>query len=182
MMEDLLIVIDMQNDFINGSLGTEEAEKIISEVDAKCANYADNRNRALVFTKDTHSNNYLNTFEGKHLPVEHCIRGTKGWEICPQLQKYIKPNNANVIEKSTFGYDNWPQVINTIEDEKGIKINSIELCGLCTDICVVSNAIILRSLYHDMNIIVDGLACAGVTPEKHTAALEVMSSCQIEVI
>lgn len=179
-MEDLLIVVDMQNDFINGSLGTDEAQKIISDVVAKCNNYANSRYRALVFTKDTHSDNYLNTFEGKHLPVEHCIRGTKGWEICSQLQEYIKPNN--VIEKSTFGYDNWPQVINTIEDEKGIKINSIELCGLCTDICVVSNALILRSLYHNMEIVVDSLACAGVTEKKHKAALEVLNSCQIEVI
>lgn len=181
-MQDLLVVVDMQNDFVNGSLGSQEAKNIVPNVVAKCENYAYTRYREIVFTKDTHCQNYLNSFEGRNLPIEHCIKGTYGWDIIEPLQKFIRNNNSNVIEKPTFAYMNWAQVIDTICDEKGMSIHSIELCGLCTDICVISNALVLRGLYHDMEIVVDSNSCAGVTPEKHKAALEVMKSCQIEVI
>lgn len=181
-MADLLIVVDMQNDFIDGSLGTKEAQAIIPKVINRCEDYYDDRYHNIVFTKDTHFPNYLETYEGRHLPIKHCIKGTLGWEIPNYLEDFIRSNNENVVEKYTFAYMNWPQIISKIQDEEYDTIYNIELCGLCTDICVISNALVLRGLYQDMNIIVDSNCCAGTTPERHKAALEVMKSCQIEVI
>lgn len=166
-MKKTLIVIDMQNDFIDGSLGTKEAQAIVPNVKKKILEYRDRGDRIL-FTRDTHDADYLNTPEGKILPVEHCIRGTHGWEIAEGLET----DGADYIDKPTFGWTHWKE--RTLTD-------TIELVGLCTDICVVSNALILKATFPEAEIIVDADCCAGVTPEKHRAALEVMKSCQIEV-
>ena len=174
-----LIVVDMQNDFITGSLGSIVAETIVSRVVEKAKQPWDQ----IIFTKDTHYDNYLDTFEGKNLPVKHCIYGTDGWEICDALKEIA--DRSIVIQKYTFGYLNWDDILN--RSTKFLSIlreneDIIEICGLCTDICVVNNALILRAIYPGMRIVVDPLCCAGTTPEKHEAALEVMRSCQIEMI
>ena len=174
-MEDALIVIDMQNDFINGSLGTKEAQNIVPNVREKVLAYQKEK-KPIVFTKDTHTEDYLNTFEGKKLPVEHCIMNTKGWEICDELKDLA--DIPQIITKPTFGYNMWNEYIQSLDTE----IKSIEICGLCTDICVITNALVLRTLYPDMPIKVDVSCCAGVTPQLHMSALSVMESCQIDII
>ncbi len=161
-----LIVIDMQNDFIDGSLGSKEAVAIIDKVRDKIEKYKANGER-IIFTRDTHMPNYLETNEGKNLPVEHCIKDTFGWEIRKELQV----EDALVIDKPTFGYVNWGEM----------NFDEIEIIGLCTDICVVSNAIILKSNFPEIKITVDSSCCAGVTPESHQSALDTMRMCQIEV-
>ena len=162
-----LIVIDLQNDFVSGSLGSGEARAIIPRVKEKIKEYEE-RGDEVVFTKDTHYQDYLNTLEGKMLPVEHCIFGTDGWKIVNGLEI----PNCRYVEKNSFGYPNWHLC----------NCDEIELIGVCTDICVVSNALIIRALYPDMKITVDASCCAGSTPKRHKAALEVMKSCQINVI
>lgn len=170
-MKRVLIVVDMQNDFVTGPLGTPEAKAIIPKVREKIDNF---ENELVFFTRDTHKENYMDTQEGKFLPVPHCIEGTEGWEIIPELFCSI----GSYINKGSFGYTYWQYELYHFANE----IDTIELCGVCTDICVVSNALILKALYPEKRIIVDSAACAGVTPEKHEAALEVMRSCQIEVL
>ena len=167
-MKRTLIVVDMQNDFIDGALGTKEAQAIVPNVKKKIEEYK-TRGDEIIFTRDTHFSNYLDTNEGKHLPVEHCIRDTHGWHISDNIG-----NGAGyeVIDKITFGFDDWGHY----------DFEEIELVGLCTDICVVSNALILKALFPDINITVDASCCAGVTPESHQAALTTMKMCQINVI
>ena len=166
-MGKVLIVIDMQNDFVTGTLGNKEAQAIVLNVQAKVKEYADRGDR-IIFTRDTHEENYLDTPEGKKLPVKHCINGTEGWQIVPGLEV----ENCEYIDKPTFGWLNW----------EGFGSNDeIELVGVCTDICVVSNALILKAKYPEAIISVDVSCCAGVTPEKQAAALETMKSCQIDV-
>lgn len=169
-MQKTLIVIDMQNDFIDGSLGTKEAQAIVPNVKKKIAEYHEKDNK-IIFTRDTHFADYLKTNEGQHLPVEHCIKGTHGWQITNkfELDDYI---NFDVIDKKTFGYDGWANY----------DFEQVELVGLCTDICVVSNALILKALFPEIEITVDASCCAGVTPESHKAALTTMKMCQINVI
>ena len=162
-----LIVVDMQNDFIDGSLGTAEAVTIVEAVKAKIAEYR-NRGDEVIFTRDTHHENYMETNEGKHLPVVHCIEGTPGWEI----REGLLVEGAEVINKPSFGYNGW----------KDYQFEEIELVGLCTDICVVSNALILKALFPEIRISVDPTCCAGVTPESHEAALKTMAMCQIEIV
>lgn len=174
MISDVLIVVDMQNDFINGSLGTPEAQKIVSNVanKVKSYRYADN---LVIFTKDTHYRSlYPKSQEGKHLPVEHCIYGTHGWEI-PDVILAEAPKDSVFVTKGTFGKTYWNDVI-------PCEVKSIQLVGVCTDICVISNALILKSQFPEVNISVDSWCCAGTTVERHSAALEVMRSCQIEVL
>ncbi len=166
-MEKTLIVVDMQNDFIDGSLGTKEAQAIVENVKNKIAEY-ELRGDEIIFTRDTHEADYLNTLEGKKLPVEHCIYGTYGWEIKDGLEV----SNCEYINKPNFGYVGW----------NNRDFEEIEIIGLCTDICVVSNALILKAMYSDAEITVDASCCAGVTPETHRAALETMKMCQINVI
>lgn len=161
-----LIVIDMQNDFIDGALGTKEAEAIVENVKSKINSYKENNGR-VIFTRDTHGSNYLDTPEGKKLPVTHCIKGTKGWEIADGL--YF--DGCEVIDKPSFGFTGWYKY----------SFDEIELIGLCTDICVVSNALILKALFPESDISVDASCCAGVTPESHKAALLTMKMCQIDV-
>ena len=165
-----LIVIDMQNDFVYGALGTPEARDIIPNVMKKIEEY-DIREDAIIFTRDTHSKDYLKTSEGKNLPVKHCIIGTHGWEIVDGLE--IKC--GRYINKPTFGWTGW----DALQFEDG---DEIEIVGLCTDICVVSNALILKAMFPEVKITVDASCCAGVTPETHKAALQTMKMCQINVI
>ena len=175
-MEKILVVVDMQNDFIDGSLGTEEARNIVEPVCEKIIEFGGQ----IFVTQDTHSDNYLETLEGRHLPVEHCIANTEGWLINSFIRNGLKAINAAFIEIEICGSMNLVDKIAKILD-KGVK-GSIEIVGLCSDICVVSNALMLRSAFPNTEITVDASCCAGVTPEKHQAAMEVMKSCQINVI
>ena len=165
----VLIVVDMQNDFIDGSLGTPEAVAIVDNVKKKIESYANKEDSLVVFTRDTHYKNYLSTHEGKLLPVEHCIYDTHGWEIADGLEI----PNSSYVNKETFGWLAWDRFTNA---------DQIEIVGLCTDICVVSNALILRAKYPEADITVDASCCAGVTPETHEAALTTMKMCHINVI
>ena len=169
-MNKILIVIDMQNDFITGSLGSEMAQAIVPNVINKIEKLR-KENYEIYFTRDTHDADYLNTLEGKYLPVEHCIFGTDGWRFPKELFSLA----TYIINKSTFGCNAWEIYL---PEEAEV----IEICGLCTDICVVTNALSLRTIYPDTKIICDASCCAGTTIEKHNAALDVMESCQIEVI
>ena len=173
-----LIVIDVQNDFIDGALGTKEAVAVIPNIKKKIADYIAQGDE-IIFTKDTHFTkypnlSYLNTHEGKYLPVPHCIVGTDGWEIPSDIDL---PNRIH-IDKSAFGWDGW----SNYEEAFVTNFEEIEIIGLCTDICVISNALILRAVRPDIDITVDASCCAGTTPEKHNAALEIMKSCHINVI
>ena len=161
-----LIVVDMQNDFIDGSLGTKEALAIVDNVKAKIKEYKDNGDE-VIFTRDTHHDNYMNTNEGHYLPVVHCIENTKGWEIREGL--YIE--GAKIIDKPSFGYTGWGN----------FKFDELEIIGLCTDICVVSNALILKALNPEIKISVDSSCCAGVTPDSHENALSAMAVCQMKI-
>ena len=166
----VLIVIDMQNDFIDGALGTPEAVAIVENVRAKIGEYKE-RGDKIIFTRDTHHDNYMETNEGKHLPVPHCIEGSQGWEIREGL--YVE--GADIINKPSFGYTGWDKYGFTADDE-------IELIGLCTDICVVSNALLLKAMYPETKIMVDPKCAAGVTPESHDAAIKTMTMCQVEMV
>lgn len=161
-----LIVVDMQKDFIDGSLGTKEAEAIVDNVKAKIDLYRANGDE-IIFTRDTHQQNYLETNEGRHLPVVHCVEGTPGWEINSRLDT----SGCEIINKPSFGYTGWA----------GRGFTEVELIGLCTDICVVSNALIIKALYPEIKVSLDARCCAGVTPESHNAALLTMKMCQVEV-
>ena len=171
-----LIVVDMQNDFIDGSLGTKEAVSIVPKVKKKI-DAARTEGREVIFTRDTHYDDYLETNEGKHLPVEHCIEGTEGWRIHPAIADSLK--KAVFVVKPTFGSVKLMEMLKKENEKEEI---SVELIGLCTDICVISNALLLKAAMPEITISVDARCCAGVTPEKHAAALETMRSCQIEVI
>ncbi|MBQ3054970.1 MAG: cysteine hydrolase [Oscillospiraceae bacterium] len=166
-MKRTLLVVDMQNDFISMALGTPEAVEILPKVKAKIEEYLQNGDQVL-FTRDTHSEDYLNTLEGKHLPVPHCIKGTKGWEIADG----IYASGCKIIDKPNFGWQHW--------DEE--EFEAVELVGLCTDICVISNALLIKAAHPTIEVSVDATCCAGVTPETHAAALATMKMCQINVI
>lgn len=170
-MKKLLIVVDMQNDFVDGSLGTKEAEGIVAHVKAKVEQYQE-QGDTVIFTRDTHTEAYLDTQEGKKLPVVHCVKDTKGWEIIDCLQPYVQ----TVFDKPTFGSVQLAHVV-----ARG-GYEEIELVGLCTDICVVSNALLLKAALPEIQICVDSACCAGVTPASHEAALTTMKMCQIEVL
>ena len=173
-MRKILIVIDMQNDFIDGALGTSEAVGIVEAVKEKIRSYpaAD-----VIATMDTHFDNYMQTQEGKYLPVPHCIRETAGWEIRPEIADLLK--EAKIYEKPTFGSTQLAADLKAAAEKEEIEL---ELIGLCTDICVVSNALLLKAQMPEVKISVDASCCAGVTPVKHETALETMRSCQIQVI
>ena len=173
-MRKLLIVIDMQNDFIDAALGTKEAVSIVEAVKEKIRSYpaAD-----VIATMDTHGENYMDTQEGKYLPVPHCIRGTEGWKIRPDVEELL--TGAKIYEKPTFGSMKMAEDLKALSGKEEIEL---ELIGLCTDICVVSNALLLKAQMPEVKISVDASCCAGVTPVKHEAALETMRSCQIQVI
>ena len=175
MAEKILIIVDMQKDFVDGSLGSKEAEAIVPAVVKKAEAFEG----TVIFTKDTHFENYMDTQEGHFLPVPHCIKGTDGWELIPELEKIATLRDAEIYEKFTFGSRELAEDL--FELHKKTPIESIELVGLCTDICVVSNALLLKAYLPELPILVDSACAAGVTKEKHEAALETMRSCQIIV-
>lgn len=164
-----LIVVDMQNDFITGSLGSELAVAIVPNVVDKVKNF----NGRIIFTRDTHFKDYMNTQEGKNLPVPHCIKDSEGWQICDEL----KPFAETVVDKLTFGSVDLPKLIETFKE----PIEKIELCGLCTDICVISNAMLLKAVFPEVLIAVDSICCAGVSVESHNISLDAMRAVQIEI-
>jgi nicotinamidase-related amidase len=170
-MKKLLVVIDMQNDFIDGSLGTGEAVGIVQNVREKINNYL-KMDDEIIFTRDTHNENYFETQEGRELPVRHCIENTVGWEISPQLDA----SGMVIIDKPSFGSIELADYI-----AESIKPDKVELIGLCTDICVISNALILKARLPETEIAVDAKCCAGVTPESHVNALRAMKLCQIRI-
>lgn len=169
-MKKTIIVVDMQNDFVTGSLGTKEACKTVPVIEKLLK---ENQENQIIFTQDTHHEDYLSTNEGKMLPVKHCMKGTKGWEIIPELKEWT--HQAIMVEKPTFGSLKLSQLISQNQPEQ------IILVGVCSDICVISNALILKAYFPETPIIVYENACAGVTPDKHQAAIETMKSCQIDV-
>ena len=170
-MQRILVVVDMQNDFIDGALGTPEAQAIVPFVKEKIKSF-DGR---IIFTRDTHQNDYLQTQEGAKLPVPHCIEGTSGWDISPELKGFAK----EIIDKPTFGSTKLAELL--LEADAQCPIEEIELVGLCTDICVISNAMLLKASLLKTEITVDSTCCAGVTPQSHQNALEAMKMCQINV-
>ena len=172
-MRKILLVIDMQNDFIDGALGTKEAERIVPNVKAKILSYPA---QDVVATMDTHGPDYLQTQEGRSLPVVHCVRGTDGWRIQEEIAALL--THAKIYEKPTFGSVQLAGDLKAMSETEEIEL---ELVGLCTDICVISNALLLKAMMPEVSISVDSSCCAGVTPESHAAALIAMRSCQVLV-
>lgn len=180
---DILIVVDMQNDFVTGALGTPEAKAIVPKVVEKIKNW----NGKVLYTRDTHHENYLETQEGKHLPVKHCLEETWGWQLIDEVDATITDemweSDNPIYDKEAFGsYYMMQDLRETLLWYSDVEINSITLVGLCTDICVISNAIMLKNVLHEVPIIVDASCCAGVTPESHKNALAAMKMCQIEIV
>ncbi len=171
-MQNILIVVDMQNDFIDGALGTAEAVAILPKVEKKIKEFQGK----VIFTRDTHEENYMDTQEGHKLPVPHCIRGTKGWEIREELEAM---RTGEVLDKVTFGSKELGGMLQEMNEAEPIE--SITLVGLCTDICVISNALLTKAFLPEVRLIVDAACCAGVTPTSHKNALEAMKMCQIEI-
>ena len=166
----ILVVVDMQNDFISGSLGSDMAKSIVPTVVEKVKNF----DGKVIFTRDTHFEDYMQTQEGKNLPVMHCVKDTDGWQICDELLPFADI----VIDKETFGSVDLPLIIK----DYGEDVDMIELCGLCTDICVISNAVILKAAFTEAKMRVCANACAGVTEKSHQNALDAMKMIQIEII
>lgn len=173
-MKKVLIVVDMQKDFVDGALGSSEAVAIVDNVVEKIENFDGD----IIATYDTHYDDYMDTQEGKKLPVKHCIKGTEGWELDKKVQDALDKKGFKSVCKPTFGSVDLVGIIGNYD----VNDIEVELIGLCTDICVVSNALLLKANYPEMPMKVDAKCCAGVTPEKHTAALETMASCQIEIL
>ena len=173
---DVLIVVDMQNDFVSGALGTKEAVEIVPYVVGRVVDGV-NRGETILFTRDTHEEAYMETQEGRNLPVPHCIRGSEGWEIIPQLTEYTQ--GRLVIDKPTFGSAVLGELLTKMDQENAIE--KITLIGLCTDICVISNAMLTKAFLPEVEIVIDAACCAGVTPASHQNALEAMKVCQIKV-
>lgn len=171
-MQDILIVVDMQNDFIDGALGTAEAVAIVPKVVEKVKSFKG----TVIFTRDTHGGNYMQTQEGRNLPVPHCIKGSHGWEVCPALEPL---RTGLTIDKPTFGSAELGRLI--LEFDAKEPVGSITLVGLCTDICVISNAMIAKAFLPEVPVTVDAACCAGVTPESHRNALNAMKMCQVRI-
>lgn len=174
-MKKVLVVVDIQNDFVDGALGTPEAVAIVDAAAEKIKNFDGD----IFVTYDTHYDNYMDTLEGKKLPVPHCIKGTNGWELNPKIAEALNGKNYKTIEKLTFGSVDLPQLV---KEKIGNQKAEITLIGLCTDICVVSNALLLKANILDSEIFVDSACCAGVTRDTHNAALDTMRCCQINII
>lgn len=174
-MKNFLIVVDMQNDFIDGALGTDDAVAIVDRASQKIKNFSGD----IIVTYDTHYENYMQTAEGAKLPVPHCIKGTDGWQLNEKIAQAVNQKGYTAVEKITFGSVELPKIIKDIADGEDF---TIELIGLCTDICVVSNALLLKASFPECEITVDSSCCAGVTPKTHESALETMKCCQINVL
>ena len=175
MTEKVLIVVDMQKDFVDGVLGTKEAQAIVPAVVEKIKSF----DGTVIYTRDTHQSDYMETQEGKKLPVSHCMEGSEGWELIEPLDKLQKQAGAVIYDKPTFGSVALADDLKK-EYDKGV-IKEVELIGVCTDICVVSNALLIKANMPELTVKLDASCCAGVTVEKHEAALETMRSCQVEV-
>lgn len=171
-MQDILIVVDMQNDFIDGALGTAEAVAIVPKVAEKVKGFKG----TVIFTRDTHGESYMQTQEGRNLPVPHCIKGSHGWEVCPALEPL---RTGLTIDKPTFGSAELGRLILELNAKE--PVGSITLVGLCTDICVISNAMIAKAFLQEVPVTVDAACCAGVTPESHRNALNAMKMCQVRI-
>ncbi len=171
----LLLVVDMQNDFIDGALGTAEAQEIVTNVVEKIQSWEGD----VLFTRDTHFENYMDTQEGKKLPVPHCIKGTKGHELREEVQAACDEKHAAGMDKLTFGAKELPEYLQKTYPQ---GLDGIELIGLCTDICVISNALLLKAFFTEVPVSVDASCCAGVTPQSHRNALEAMKMCQVEIV
>lgn len=176
MSQRYLIVVDMQNDFVDGALGTPEAAAIDPAVEQAVRAF----DGEVVFTYDTHGADYLATQEGSKLPVPHCIKGTPGWELTPGLDELRRERDARTFEKPTFGSVELARWL--VERHAADPISSIELIGVCTDICVVSNALLIKAALPEVPLRVSAGLCAGATPEAHEAALTTLRSCQVEVV
>ena len=174
-MKKVLVVVDIQNDFVDGALGTPEAVAIIDNAAEKIRNFDGD----IFVTYDTHYENYMDTLEGKKLPVPHCIKGTDGWQLNAKIAEALKGKEYKTVEKLTFGSVELPELVKEVIGDNTAEIT---LIGLCTDICVVSNALLLKANFLDSEIYVDSSCCAGVTRDTHNAALETMKCCQINVI
>ncbi len=172
-MRDILIVVDMQNDFVSGALAAPGAEDIVAPIKEKVLSFIGD----VIFTRDTHQSDYLLKEEGKNLPVIHCVKNTPGWEIVPELRNL---REVTVIDKPTFGSVELGETLRKMDKEE--RIRNITLLGLCTDICVISNALLLKAFLPDAHIIVDASLSRGVSEKSHQTALEAMKSCQIEII
>ena len=173
-MRKILLVIDMQNDFINGALGTPEAEAIVGRVAEEIRKYPTEN---VIATRDTHTEDYLNTQEGRKLPVVHCVRGTPGWKLHPEIAAAVQ--GAPIIDKPTFGSKELAEKLSLLSEQDDLEVT---LAGLCTDICVVSNALLIKAFLPETPVRVIADCCAGVTPESHQAALDTMRMCQIEIV
>ena len=171
-MQKILVVVDMQNDFIDGALGTAEAVAIVPKVEKKIREFEG----SVIFTRDTHEDNYMETQEGQKLPVPHCIRGTKGWEIREELEQF---RNEAAFDKVTFGSVELGCALQEMNEKEPVE--SITFVGLCTDICVISNVLLAKAFLPEVRMVVDASCCAGVTPASHKNALEAMKMCQIEI-
>ena len=171
-MQKLLVVVDMQNDFIDGALGTKEAVAIVPNVKEKIEGFEG----TVLFTRDTHGHEYMSTQEGQNLPIPHCIKGTEGWEIRAELEALRK---TEAIDKVTFGSSELPNKLLAMNEVDPIE--SITFVGLCTDICVISNVMVTKAFLPEVPVIVDAACCAGVSPETHKNALEAMKVCQVKV-
>lgn len=184
----ILVLIDLQKDFIDGALGSLEAQAIVPRVVEKINNYNNKSNTLVLMTKDTHYDNYMDTLEGSYLPIPHCIENTPGWSINKEIADAVEKNRflsyssdkiiKSRVYKNTFASDDLRKFFERFKDD----IEEVEFCGLCTDVCVISNVLMARMVLPEVEITVDSSCCAGITPEKHQAALEVMRSCQINVI
>ena len=174
-MKKILVVVDMQNDFIDGSLGTKEAEEIVDRAVSKIREFRGE----IIATMDTHGQDYLRTAEGRKLPVLHCVKLTRGWLLHENILKALEGKDYRLLEKKTFGSVRLVKVIRKLRKKEELEV---ELIGLCTDICVVSNALLLKAHFPEMKISVDASCCAGVTPQSHQAAIETMRMCQMDMI
>ena len=174
-MKEILVVVDMQKDFVDGTLGTPEAVAIVPNVCEKIRAF----DGPIIVTYDTHTTDYMNTAEGKKLPVEHCVKGTPGWQLDAAVADALKGKAYTVVEKPTFGSTDLPGMIAKAAGEEDFTVT---LVGLCTDICVVSNALLLKAHFPEQTIRVDAACCAGVTPDTHNAALTTMKMCQIDLL
>lgn len=173
-MSKILIIIDAQNDFITGDLGSKEAEKARDNICAFIDEYAESYNE-IYLTRDTHNEDYLSTNEGYHLPVIHCIKNSQGWQIDSKILFFLKGHKYRYINKNTFGSLDWRGTLDQTDEM------IIDIMGFCTDICVITNALILKTEFPEANITVRHKCCAGTSIKNHEAALDIMESCQIEV-
>lgn len=176
MSNSYLVIVDMQNDFIDGALGTPEAVAIVDGVVERARTF----DGTIVFTRDTHGADYASTQEGRNLPVPHCIRGTQGWELADALEELRAARDAPVFDKPSFGSLDLARWL--VDQNAAASIDSIELCGLCTDICVVSNALTIKAHLPEVPLSVNPALCAGVTPAAHNAAIATMASCQVQIL